>query len=161
MRKEYIVSTLVENKPGVLHRTSNVFRQRGYNIKSISVGEMEDPSMSRMTFTIEAEESAIGQLNRVMDKQIDVVDVKSLDSAKAVKRELALVKISVADPGMRSDILTISNIFRGRIVDVSVHATTVEVTGTPDKIVAFLELASKFGILEIARTGVAALERGE
>ena len=117
--------------------------------------------MSRMTFTIEAEESAIGQLNRVMDKQIDVVEVKSLDSAKAVKRELALVKISVADPGMRSDILTISNIFRGRIVDVSVHSTMVEVTGTPDKIVAFLELASKFGILEIARTGVAALERGD
>lgn len=156
-----MISTVVENKPGVLHRTSNVFRQRGYNITSISVGELEDTSTSRMTFTIEADESVIGQLTRVMDKQIDVVEVKLLNSEKSIRRELALVVIKVSDSQAISNILTSDDNFWGRIVDVSDNSVMVEVTGTPEKIVAFIEHASKLGNIEIARTGVTALERGD
>ncbi len=159
MNNEYLISTVVENKPGVLYRTANVFRQRGYNIRSISVGELRDSTMSRMTFLIDAEENAINQLVKVMEKQIDVVEVKILDPGKLIKKELALIKIYVKDQKMIPKIRDISNI--GTIIDESVNSVVVEITGTSEKITDFIELASDYGQIDISRTGLTAIERGE
>lgn len=159
MKNEYLISIIVENKPGVLYRTSNVFRQRGYNIRSISVGELRDNTMSRMTFVIDAEEDSINQLAKVMDKQIDVVEVRVLDEKKMIKKELALIKIHVKDQKMIPKIRDIANI--GTIIDESINSVIVEITGTSEKITDFVELASDYGKLDIARTGLTAIERGE
>ena len=110
MKNEYLISTIVENKPGVLYRTANVFRQRGYNIRSISVGELRDSTMSRMTFTIDAEEMSINQLVGVMNKQTDVVEVKVLDPKRMIKKELALIKIYIKNQNMIPKIRDIANI---------------------------------------------------
>ena len=159
MNNEYLISTVVENKPGVLYRTSNVFRQRGYNIRSISVVELRDNTMSRMTFLIDAEEKAINQLVKVMEKQIDVVEVRILDPKRLIKKELALIKIYVKDQKMIPKIRDISNI--GTIIDESVNSIVIEITGTSEKITDFIELASDYGKIDIYRTGLTAIERGE
>lgn len=159
MTKNITIAATVENKPGVLHRTSNVFRQRGYNISSISVGQLEDPELSRMTFTIEADDSVVPQLARQLEKQIDVIDVQVLNS-NSIRRELALIKLTALDAKQRVEINTACDTFRGNIVDVSPNTVTVEITGTPDKIEAFIKVVSSFDIREISRTGVAALARG-
>ena len=159
MKNEFLISTIVENKPGVLYRTVNVFRQRGYNIRSISVGELNDSSMLRMTFTIDAEKSAINQLVSVMNKQTDVVEVKILDVNRIIKKELALIKIYVNDPKLIPEIRDIANI--GTIIDESMKSIVIEITGTPEKIIDFINSIKKYGKVEIARTGVTAIERGE
>ena len=159
MKSEFLISTIVENKPGVLYRTVNVFRQRGYNIRSISVGELNDSSMSRMTFTIDAEKSAINQLVSVMNKQTDVVEAKILDVNRIIKKELALIKIYVNDPKLIPEIRDIANI--GTIIDESMKSIVIEITGTPEKIINFINSIKKYGKVEIARTGVTAIERGE
>jgi len=159
MKNEFLISTIVENKPGVLYRTINVFRQRGYNIRSISVGELNDSSMSRMTFTIDAEKSAINQLVSVMNKQTDVVEVKILDVNRIIKKELALIKIYVNDPKLIPEIRDIANI--GTIIDESMKSIVIEITGTSEKIIDFINSIKKYGKVEIARTGVTAIERGE
>ena len=159
MKNEYLISTVVENKPGVLYRTANLFRQRGYNIRSISVGELRDNTMSRMTFRIVADEMAINQLVGVMNKQTDVVEVKVLDPKRMIKKELALIKIYIKNQNMIPKIRDIANI--GTIIDESVNSIVIEITGTSEKITDFIELASDYGKLDIARTGVTAIERGE
>jgi len=159
MSSEYLISTIVENKTGVLYRTCNVFRQRGYNIKSITVGELNDNTMSRMTFTIDAKEDEIKQLVKVMEKQVDVVNAKVLDHKKTIKKELALIKINVNNPDKIPEIRAISNI--GKIIEETLNNIMVEITGTSEKINEFMRAASKFGEIEIARTGITALESGK
>ena len=159
MQTEYIISTVVENKSGVLYRACNVFRQRGYNIKSITVGELDDKTMSRMTFTIDAKEDEVRQLVKVMEKQVDVVNAKILDHKKTIKKELALIKINVDTPDKIPEIRAISNI--GTIIEETLNNIMVEITGTSEKIDEFMKAASKFGKIEVARTGTTALESGK
>ncbi|MGB9658963.1 MAG: acetolactate synthase small subunit [Nitrososphaerales archaeon] len=158
--KNYIISTIVENKPGVLYRASNMFRKRAFNIDSISVGPTERKDLARMTITINGDEPTVEQLVKQLGKLIDVIKISVLNPQNTVMRELALIKLHVADAKARSDIINYVNIFRGRIVDVSIGSMMIEITGTPDKIDAFLTLATTFGIKEIARTGITALVRG-
>lgn len=155
-----IIATLVENKPGVLHSVSNMFRRRDFNIDSISVGLAEQKGLSRMTISVTGDKKTIDQVVKQLKKIIDVVKVIKLDPQNMVSRELALVKVKVADADSRSEIINFANVFRGRIVDVAPDSLMVEITGTPDKIDAFLNLMNPFGILEIARTGITALSRG-
>ncbi len=155
-----IIATLVENKPGVLHSVSNMFRRRDFNIDSISVGLAEQKGLSRMTISVTGDKKTIDQVVKQLKKIIDVVKVIKLDPQNMVSRELALVKVKVADADSRSEIINFANVFRGRIVDVAPDSLMVEITGTPDKIDAFLNLMTPFGILEIARTGITALSRG-
>ena len=115
--------------------------------------------MSRMTFLIDAEEKAINQLVKVMEKQIDVVEVRILDPGRLIKKELALIKIYVKDQKMIPKIRDISNI--GTIIDESVNSIVIEITGTSEKITDFIELASDYGKIDISRTGLTAIERGE
>ncbi|MEM4297229.1 MAG: acetolactate synthase small subunit [Nitrososphaerota archaeon] len=160
MGQTYILSTIVENKPGVLFRAANMFRRRGFNIESISVGPIEPRDLARMTITVAGDESTVEQIVKQLGKLIDVIKVSVLEPKDSVVRELALIKVHAHDPRARTDIMSYASIFRSRVVDVSPSTITVEVTGGPDKIEAFISLVSGYGIKEIARTGITALPRG-
>ena len=155
-----IISVLVENKPGVLHGVANLFRRRNFNIESITVGPSEDREISRMTITVNEDEKTIEQVVKQLAKLIDVLKVEELEPGNFVMRELALIKVNVPSPKERSDIINCVDVFRGRIIDVSTDSLTVEITGTPDKLDAFLNLMKTTGIIELARTGITALARG-
>jgi acetolactate synthase-1/3 small subunit len=157
--KSKVISVLVENKPGVLHLIANLFRRRNFNIESITVGPTEKAEVARMTITVNEDEKTIDQVVKQVAKQIDVLKVEEL-SGGFVMRELSLIKVKVNDAKERSDIINFVEVFRGRIIDVSQDSLTVEITGTPEKINAFLNLMKTFGILELARTGITALARG-
>jgi acetolactate synthase-1/3 small subunit len=158
--KTKVISVLVENKPGVLHMISNLFRRRNFNIESITVGPTEQKDIARMTITVNEGEKTVEQVIKQVAKQIDVLKVAELEQGNYVMRELALTKVKVDDSKERSDIINFVNVFRGRIIDVSTDSITVEITGAPDKIDAFLNLMRTFGIMELARTGITALQRG-
>lgn len=163
MEKEervYMISAIVEHKPGVLHTISSMFRRRGFNIESISVGVSEDPELARMTITVKGDEALIEQIVKQLRKIISVVKVSILDPKYTVARELALIKVSTPDSKTRSDVINYTEIFKGRIVDVAHDSLVIEMTGDSEKINAFIELMRPFGIKEIARTGIAALPRG-
>jgi acetolactate synthase-1/3 small subunit len=157
---EYILAALVEHKPGVLHKVSNMFRKRNFNIESITVGACETKDVARMTITIQGDEATVEQVIKQLQKLIDVIKVSRLEPSKSVVRELALVKIYTADSKAKSDIVNYATIFRGRIVDVSRDSMIIEITGSPTKIDAFVELVKPYGIKEFARTGVIAMSRG-
>jgi len=158
--KTKVIAALVENKPGVLHSVSNMFRRRGFNIESITVGHTEKKGITRMTITVSGDEKTLEQIVKQMNKLIDVVKVASLEPDSIVTRELALIKVNVPDTKTRSDIINCVEVFRGHVIDVSPETLTIEITGTPDKIDAFLNLVKGYGILELARTGLTALSRG-
>jgi acetolactate synthase I/III small subunit len=158
--KTKVIAALVENKPGVLHSVANMFRRRGFNIESITVGHTEKKGITRMTITVSGDEKTLEQIVKQMNKLIDVVKVASLKPDSIVTRELALIKVNVPDTKTRSDIINCVEVFRGHIIDVSPETLTIEITGTPDKIDAFLNLVKGYGILELARTGLTALSRG-
>jgi acetolactate synthase I/III small subunit len=155
-----VISVLVENKPGVLHSVANLFRRRNFNIDSITVGLTENPTLARMTITTTGDEKTLDQVVKQLAKLVDVVKVDELQSGNMVIREMALIKINVSSAKERSDIINCVDVFRGRVIDVSTESLTVEITGTPDKLDAFLNLMKSFGILELARTGITALGRG-
>ncbi|MGD6809755.1 MAG: acetolactate synthase small subunit [Candidatus Bathyarchaeia archaeon] len=158
--KTKVISVLVENKPGVLHIISNLFRRRNFNIESITVGATQQKDIARMTITVNEDEKTLEQVTKQVAKQIDVLKVEELEQGNFVMRELALIKVKITDSKERSDVINFVNVFRGRIIDVSTDSLTVEITGGPDKIDAFLNLMKTFGVLELARTGITALARG-
>jgi acetolactate synthase-1/3 small subunit len=158
--KTYVVSAIVEHKPGVLYSVSNMFRRRGFNIETITVGASEQKDLARLTATIKGDERMVEQVVKQLHKLIDVVKVNILEPENTVTRELALVKVSTLDTKVRSDIINYTEIFKGHVVDVAHDSLVVEITGDSDKINAFIELMRPFGLKEIARTGVTALSRG-
>jgi acetolactate synthase-1/3 small subunit len=158
--KTKVITVLVENKPGVLYIIANLFRRRNFNIESITVGPTEQSAIARMTITVNEDEKTIDQVVKQVAKQIDVLKVSELEQGNFVMRELALIKANVPSAKERSDIINCVEVFRGRIIDVSTDSLTVEITGTPDKIDAFLNLMKSYGIMELARTGITALARG-
>lgn len=155
-----IISALVENKPGVLFRVSNMFRARSFNIESLSVGPTEQSDLSRITVTIDSDEQVTEQMVKQLRKLIDIVDVTRLATDDTVYRELALLKLKAVDPNTRMEIINLATVFRGTVVDVSKSSIMVEITGTPDKIDAFKSLVEHYGVIQLARTGVSALPRG-
>jgi len=159
--KKHIISVLVENKSGVLSRIAALFAARGFNIDSLAVGETENPKISRMTIVSQGEENVLEQVVKQLRRLIDVISVsdytkKGLDY---VDRELVLVKVEAASSAKRSEIIEVVDIFRAKIVDVSLKALSIEITGTKDKIRAFLDLMHDFKIKEIVRTGKIAIVR--
>lgn len=156
---KHILSVLVENHSGVLSKVSGLFSRRGYNIESLTVGITEDPGISRMTIVIRGDESIVEQITKQLNKLIDVIKVIELNTSKSIYRELALVKVS-ASLSARPSITETVNIFRGNIIDIDNNSLTIELTGDEDKISSFIELMKSYGIKEIVRTGLTALERG-
>jgi acetolactate synthase-1/3 small subunit len=155
-----IISVLVENKPGVLFKITNLFRSRNYNIDSISVGVTENPEVSRMTITTEADEKQLNQILKQLDKLIDTLEVKLLEEKKSVYRELVMMKLKVSKPTDIKDITDLANAFKCDVHDVRKNSIILEITATPDRINALEDLVKGYGILEMARTGICALSRG-
>lgn len=154
-----ILSILVENKPGILFKITHLFRSRNFNIDSISVGVTSDPDISRMTITTYGDEKQVQQIVKQLDKMIDTIEVRQLDEHKTVYRELVLFKIKVNSPNDSMEINKLANAYGAKVHDVKKDSMIIELTATPDQIRAFEELAKPFGILETARTGIAALQR--
>ncbi len=157
--QSYIITALVEHRPGVLFRVSNLFRRRNFNIENITVGTV-DPTTARMTIVIKGDEKVVEQVVKQLNKLVDVVRVSTLDPENSVIRELALVKVHAPNSTARGDIVQFAEVFRGRVVDASRESLIVEITGTPDKIDAFIDLMKTYGIKELARTGITAMMRG-
>jgi len=156
---KHTLSVLVENKPGVLTRVASLFARRGFNIDSLAVGTIEDPTISRMTIVVSADETALEQITKQLYKLINVLKVQDLDPEEMIDRELVLYKVSAA-PERRHEIIEIANVFRAKIVDVGRASLTIEATGTGDKLAAMEDLLRAYGIKELARTGKIALARG-
>lgn len=154
-----VIAVYVENKYGVLARVSGLFMRRGFNIDSLTVGETDNPSFSRITVTLNGDDYAREQLINQLKKLHNVKQVKLLENEASVERELMLVKVKNT-PEKRSEIMAAAEIYRAKIIDYTTDAMCVEVTGEPSKIKAFIEVMKPIGIVEMCRTGVVALERG-
>lgn len=160
MEQKHVLSVLVRNSSGVLSRVSGLFSRRGYNIDSLTVGRTEDIKISRMTITLKGDYDVLEQVKKQLDKLEDVIKVIEIKSDQSVIRELVLIKVK-ADAEKRAAINEIVKIFRCKIIDVSVDTLTIELTGDENKINALIKLMEEYGIEELVRTGVTALERGD
>ena len=156
---QHVISVLVENRSGVLSHIAGLFSSRGFNIDSLAVGETQDPTISRMTIIVTGDDKIIEQVNKQLNKLIDVIKVQDITKDEYLDRELVLVKISCTSQ-TRGEIVQIIEIFRAKIIDVNQKTLTAEVAGPQDKIGAFLDLVKPFGIKELVRTGRIAITRG-
>ena len=157
--KTKVLSLLVDNSAGVLSRVSGMFSRRGYNIDSLSVGVTQDPKYSRMTVVVTGDDKILTQIKSQLNKLEDVISVIELKDGESVCRELVLIKVK-ADMNQRQQIITVANIYRANIVDVSPDSLMIEMTGHAGKISAFLNLLEGFEIEELVRTGITGLTRG-
>lgn len=155
----HTISVLVENKFGVLARISTLFAARGFNIDSLSVGETENPDVSRMTIIVQGDDRILEQVEKQLNKLVDVIKVMDFLETKHIERDLALIKVK-ADKSNRSEIMQIVDVFRAKIIDVAQDSIIIEITGTEEKVDALTELLKPFGIKEMSRTGVIAMARG-
>lgn len=154
----HTISVLVVNEFGVLSRISGLFSGRGFNIESLTVAETMDPGVSRMTIVTRGDERIMEQINKQLNKLVSVIKVHDFTGEEYIERELALIKVT-AKPESRGEILSIVDIFRARVVDVSPRSYSIEITGDSNKIEAITDLLRPFGIKEIARTGSVAMAR--
>ncbi len=154
----HTLAVLVDNKPGVLSRVSGLFSRRGFNIESLAVGMTEDPEISRMTIVVRGDDRVLAQVTSQLGKLIDVIAVCDIPSSESVDRELVLIKVS-ADATTRSEIMQIVDIFRAKIIDVGTETLIIEVTGDRGKVRAIKEMLGRFGIRELVRTGMVAMNR--
>ena len=154
-----VFQLLVENSSGVLSRISGLFSRRGYNIEGITAGVTANPRYSRITIIASGDDDILEQIERQVEKLVDVRSIKVLEPKDSVYRELCLIKVEVTDQ-TREGLISISNIFRANIIDVSENSMIVELTGNQSKIEAFLGLLSGYTIMELARTGITGLSRG-
>ena len=156
---QHTLSVLVENKFGVLSRIAGLFSGRGFNIKSLSVGETQDPTISRMTIVVDGDDAVLEQVNKQLNKLIDVIKVQDFANKTFVETELVLLKLHCNSKN-RSEIIQIVDIFNGKIMDVTEKSIIIEATGSSDKIQSFINLLKPFGIKEMATTGRVALMQG-
>lgn len=156
---KHTISVLVENEFGVLSRISGLFSGRGFNIESLSVAPTIDPSISRMTIVTTGDDQILEQITKQLNKLIDTIKVIDFTGADYVERELALIKVT-AEEESRAEVLRIADIFRGKVVDVTPRSYTIELTGSPAKVEALIELLRPMGIKEIVRSGPVVLGRG-
>ena len=157
--RKHILSILVENKPGVLTRIAGLFARRGFNIDTLAVGPTDDPTLSRITLTLDGAMHPIDQVTKQLHKLINVIKIRDREPRDTVARELALFKVSV-DGSARGEVMQVVEIFRAKIIDVTRRSLIVEVTGTREKVEAFERMVRPFGLVEMARTGEIAISRG-
>ena len=156
--RKHILSILVENKPGVLTRIAGLFARRGFNIDTLAVGPTDDPTLSRITLTLDGAMHPIDQVTKQLHKLVNVIKIRDLEPTETVARELALFKVS-ADGSSRAEVMQMVEIFRGKIIDVAKRSVIVEVTGSWEKIEAFERMVRPHGLIEMARTGEVAIAR--
>ena len=157
-KDQFVIAVYVENKFGVLTRVTGMFTRRGFNIDSLTVGVTEDPKYSRITITMHGDEYAKAQVINQLKKLINVKKVEVLEN-ESTKRELMLIKVNHSS-GTRTEIMTAVDVFRAKVIDYSPSEMCIEVTGDPQKMDAFVALMQPFGIMEMCRTGIVALDRG-
>ena len=157
--KKYTIGMLVSNQFGVLTRISGMFARRGFNIDSLVVGVTEDPARSRMTITMTGEDADRDQIIRQLEKLHDVYVVREMEPATIVSRELIMIKVATTS-ATRQEIIDAVNVFRNKIIDYTPESLCIELTGEASKIEAFIELMKNYGIIEMCRTGLVALDRG-
>ena len=157
--EKYVLSVLVENHAGVLSRVSGLFSRRGYNIDSLTVGVTENPELSRMTVAASGDDEVLDQIEKQVAKLEDVLHVQILDPEASIQKEFMLVKLRAMDTD-RQRILSVTEIFHGKVVDVTHDSLVIEVTGNQDKLTSFLNMLDGYEILELARTGLTGLTRG-
>ncbi len=155
----YTLSVLVENHAGVLSKVTGLFSRRGFNIHSLAVGTTQDPNISRITIEVNGDEQLVEQVSKQLGKLVDVIKLKTLKDEDIVKRGLILLKVKAIGKN-RSEIIEIANIYRAKIIDMSGSTITIEITGRNRKLDSFMEMMEPFGIEEVSRTGMTALERG-
>ena len=155
-----IISVLLENAPGALSRVVGLFSQRGYNIESLTVAPTEDETLSRLTLTTIGDDHKIEQITKHLNKLIDVVKLVDLTEGSHIERELMLIKVK-ASGAQRAEVKRCVDIFRGQIVDVTSTLYTIQITGASDKLDAFLQAVGDAAIIEVVRTGVCGISRGE
>lgn len=155
-----IISVLVENEPGALSRIVGLFSQRNYNIETLTVAPTEDETLSRLTVTTSGNPQVIEQITKQLNKLIDVVKLVDLTEGHHVERELMLIKVRASGP-MRAEVKRTADIFRGQIVDVTSSVYTIQLTGTQDKLDGFIEAIGQAQVLEVVRSGVTGIARGE
>ncbi|MEM1028381.1 MAG: acetolactate synthase small subunit [Planctomycetota bacterium] len=160
----HVIAALVTNEPGVLAQVAGMFAARGFNIDSLVVGRTETPDLSRMTIVVNGDSSVLEQVRKQLQKLIPVVKVVDYQDVAYVERDLVLVQVSTkseqGDADKREEIITLANLFRAKIVDVAGDQVMIEMAGSEEKLAAFLELLEPYGIIELARTGVIAMRRG-
>ncbi|MGE0610669.1 MAG: acetolactate synthase small subunit [Pirellulales bacterium] len=156
----HVLSAIVQNVPGVLAHISGMLASRGYNIESLAVGETENSEVSRMTFAVVGDDNVLEQVRKQLEKIVTVVKVFDVSAQDFVERDLMLIKVSAADGTARSQIRELSDVFRGRIVDVAPAEVMIEISGQERKLEAFIDLMRPFGIVELVRTGRIAMVRG-
>jgi acetolactate synthase-1/3 small subunit len=157
---KHIISALVENKPGVLARVIGLISGRGYNIETLNVAPTQDPTVSRITMTVPGDDRILEQVTKQLNKLVDVIKVYDLTGEKFIDCELALVKVQIS-PKNRSAVTELATLFKAEVMDVHHKSLTIRVIGTSDEIDNFLELVKPNGILDVSRTGVIALGKGE
>ena len=157
----HTISVLVENQPGVLARVAHVFARRGFNLESLAVSRTEDPTVSRMTIVVAGDDDAFAQIGKQIYKLIDVIKVIDHTRDDLVGRELALIKIRAANASVRGELMQLVDVFRASLVDISDTTVMIEVTGKTDKVDAMTRMLAKYEILELVRTGLIVLVRGE
>jgi acetolactate synthase-1/3 small subunit len=155
-----IISVLMENEPGALSRLVGLFSQRGYNIETLTVAPTDDPTLSRLTLTTNGDEHKIEQVTKQLNKLVEVVKVVDLSEGAHIERELMLIKVK-ATGAVRAEIKRTADIFRGQIVDVTATTYTIQLAGTSDKLDAFIQALSETTVLEVVRSGVSGIARGE
>lgn len=156
----HILAVLVLNKTGVLNKITGLYARRGFNIESLSVGTTEKPGISRITITLKGDEHTVNQITSQLEKLVDVLSVKELSPESTVGRELCFIKLSATGDD-RAKLLELSEIFRASVIDARRGALTILIAGTTEKTDAFLSLLEPFGIIEVVRSGLMAIERGE
>lgn len=156
----HILAMLVLNKTGVLNKITGLYARRGFNIESLSVGTTEKPGVSRITITLKGDEHTVNQITSQLEKLVDVLSVKELSHESTVGRELCFIKLSATGDD-RAKLLELSEIFRASVIDARRGALTILIAGTTEKTDAFLSLLEPFGIIEVVRSGLMAIERGE
>lgn len=156
----HVLSATVQNVPGVLSHISGMLASRGYNIDSLAVGETENPGLSRMTFVVRGDDRVLEQVSRQLEKIVTVVHVNDISSKDYVERDLMLIKVQAPAGTVRSQVKELTDIFRGKIVDVAAESVVVEISGTENKIEGFIDMMRPLGILELVRTGRIAMVRG-
>ena len=164
MVMRHVIAALVMNEPGVLAQVAGMFAARGFNIDSLVVGRTDNPELSRMTIVVNGDNAVLEQVRKQLQKLVPVVKVVDYQDVSFVERDMMLVQVSTkSDAGptdKREEIITLANLFRAKVVDVSPDQLMIEIAGTDEKLEAFLELLIPYGIIELARTGVIAMRRG-
>ena len=156
---KHVITALVQNTPGVLAHVAGMFAARGFNIDSLVVGRTEDPAFSRMTIVVLGDDRTLEQVRKQLAKIVTVVRVRDFQETEFVERDLMLVRVA-CPPEKRAEVVELANLFRGRVIDVAPQSLAIELSGPEPKLEAFIDLLRPYGIRELARTGIIAMQRG-